>query len=146
MRAVLILFTALLLLTAGCAPQQPSGGSTTGTTVATGTPSGAAPAGALPVKGIVGSWVSTRTMEYSGVQIPATLFLSLNATGTLSVSARAELVGELFKATGKWSPTPDGMAIATEIEGSQSRGTLASDGLHWMNAVWTRGQPAKASQ
>lgn len=80
------------------------------------------------------------------MEIPATLTLRLNSTGTLALSAQAEIVGELFKATGKWQPTADGMAFVTELEGSQARGTLARDGLHWMNAVWTRGQPMKAPQ
>lgn len=80
-------------------------------------------------------------MEYSNVPIPATLYLDVSADNTLELSAQAELVGELFSASGQWGETSDGLGFTTLIEGSQAVGFLAKDGLHWMNAVWT---PVKA--
>jgi hypothetical protein len=108
--------------------------------------SGAGQGGALNAKNLVGSWVSTKTMDYSGVQIPATVHLSLNEVGSATLSAQAEIVGELFSAKGKWAPTPDGTGFVTEIEGTQSRGTLVGDELHWMNGVWKRERPIQTPQ
>jgi hypothetical protein len=151
-RAVLLLFTALLLLVAGCtsqkaAPSTSGSGAASTSQIQTGMPSagvGAEQVKPLPAKDIVGSWVSTKSMDYSGVPIPATLVLTVNADGNLTLTAQAELVGELFSAPGKWSPTPDGMAFVAQVDTARTNGILAEDGLHWNNAVWKRAKPTKA--